>query len=373
MNKLAYGKKMSLYQQMAHSLKKRIRAGEYRAGRTLPSLRALSREFGVSLSVAQRALRHLESKGVVLAQHGRDVQLVDTSTCRRAALSFGFIHPYSWEWSFENFIHSTIDQAFAERDNFLITRSSLDDPKQERDIAEHLIDNGVQGMVLWACDDDPNESYFLELAKRIPVVLLDRVFRGGQLPSVVLDYRSAGHDICRVLLEEQKRKRLLVLSDNLHISSFEEMTEGIQDQAVTLGRPGDVTLVKFPISKIIDDIFNRDWSLVDQCAPQVERLLKEDGYDAVCCTQGQFLDYVIAETGLADQFPELLYATLTTGRNTGSRKYNRLNVVNWLCDYRKALSTVAEMVQDRVLNKRVSKTRVRIPIQQVQCNAVGSK
>lgn len=362
MNNLTYGNKVSLYRQMANSLKQRIRAGQYHKGHKLPSLRQLSAEFGVSLSVAQRALRHLESEGVVLAHHGRDVRLVDESSCRKAALSFGFIHPYSWKWSFEHFIHSHIDQAFAEKDHFLITRSSGDDPKQEREMAELLIANGVQGLVLWPCNDDPNEGFFLELSRRIPVVLLDRLFRGGTLPSVVFDYQTVGHDICRTLLVREKRKRLLVLADNLRISSFEEMAQGIQDEAVALRRPGDVTLVKFPISQIIHGVVNRDWSLVDVCAPQVERLLAEDAYDAVCCTQGQFLQYVLVETGIVDRFPHLQYATLTNGPNQGSRRYNSLHLLEWLCDYRKVLATVAQMMQNQALQKRVPKKQVRIPI-----------
>lgn len=365
MNKIAHGTKMSLYQQMANSLKKQIRTGEYHLDKPLPPLRVLSRNFGVSLSVAQRALRHLEREGVVSAQHGKGVRLVDDSACKRAALSFGFIHPYSWDSHFENFIHSHIDQAFAERDNFLITRSSLDDPKQERQIAKHLIDNGVQGLVLWPCSNDPNESYFEDLSKRMPVVLLDRLFRGGKLPSVCLDYRSAGHDICRTLLVEQKRKRMLVISDNLHISSFDDMVQGIQDEAVAIERPGDVTLVKFPISKIISGVVRRDWSLVDQYAPQVERLLAENAYDAVCCMQDEFINLVMVETGITDRFSSLVYATLTSGPNQGPRKYDSLNLINWLCDFRKLLSTVAEMAQDCVFNKRPLKTNASIPIRRM--------
>jgi DNA-binding GntR family transcriptional regulator len=54
------------YRQLAVILRQRIIAGEYRAGRKLPSIMALMAEFGLAAKTVQRALKMLEDEGLVV-------------------------------------------------------------------------------------------------------------------------------------------------------------------------------------------------------------------------------------------------------------------------------------------------------------------
>ncbi|MGR4066301.1 PLP-dependent aminotransferase family protein [Billgrantia sp. C5P2] len=59
---------MKRYDQVAQTLTQRIEQGQYRIGDRLPSVRALCRELGVSVSTAQEAYRRLEESGLAEAR-----------------------------------------------------------------------------------------------------------------------------------------------------------------------------------------------------------------------------------------------------------------------------------------------------------------
>lgn len=58
------------YRQIANDLRKRIDAGDLRAGSPLPSEAELMGGFGVSRQTARRAFAVLEADGKVVVQHG---------------------------------------------------------------------------------------------------------------------------------------------------------------------------------------------------------------------------------------------------------------------------------------------------------------
>jgi GntR family transcriptional regulator len=59
------------YRQLAAILRQRITAGEYPAGRRLPSIIELSAESGVSVKTVQRALAVLADEGLVVTVPNR--------------------------------------------------------------------------------------------------------------------------------------------------------------------------------------------------------------------------------------------------------------------------------------------------------------
>lgn len=72
-----------LYQQLAHELAQAIRAGRWRAGARLPTVRALAAERGLDPNTVQRAYQILEREGLVAA-HGRKGTLVRAQTAPAA-------------------------------------------------------------------------------------------------------------------------------------------------------------------------------------------------------------------------------------------------------------------------------------------------
>ena len=352
MSSVVPGNKATLSDQVARTLKQRVRTGVYRPGSVLPTVRALSEEFDVSLNVVQRAVRTLEQTGVIATHQGRGMTVVEEDPCRKAAILFGFIQPYSANFTFENQVFHYADRVFNGRHNFLVTRSSNGSAENEREVAEHFYHNGVRGLLLWPIDNDPNVKFFRDLAARIPVALVDRVLEGSDLPAVVHDNYENGRVICRHLMKELGKKRVLVLMDNLDISSYRDLTQGLHDETVALGRMTDLTILQLPLTKFIGKLTTNFSSEVRAYELYAQRLLKEGGYDALFCPQGEFVDYVMVETGLYREFPDLKMGIMCgTIPDPNLTKLSELGVLQWRIDYPAMISRAAELLQQWVLTR----------------------
>ncbi len=357
------GNKISLSRQVAHSLKQRVRQGIYQSGSTLPPVRKLCDEFGVSLNVVYRAIRELEENGIVETHHGKGMTIRQDKPAARTAILFGFIHPYPAEMIFEQQMLQYAEQGFSARDNFMVVRSSKLDISVEKDIAEHFVNNGVQGILLWPAENNPNGKFFEKLSGEIPVVLVDRLLDGAQLPAVIFDAYEAGREMCREVLETRKRRRMLALIDDLHISPYKDLIRGLRDEAEDMGRTEDITIVRISISEFIKQLNACDFTQVDTLKRDVEKLINEGDYDTLFCPQEEFLDYIVVQTGLYDQLDGLQLAAITgPGANARTRKYNESGVLKWVTDFPEMISKAADMLQRFVLTRNITNEIIRLKV-----------
>jgi DNA-binding transcriptional regulator YhcF (GntR family) len=360
------GNKIPLYQQIKQNLKQRVKMGVYNEGSSLPSLRVLSKEFGVSPGLVQQAIYGLESEGLLAVQHGKGVRVLEKKSSESVAISFGFIQPYVEYMTFEGQIIHYAEKVFDRRNNFLIPKSSEGIALHEREIAEHFVQNGVKGIILWPKDNDPNGEYFQKMSQHTPVVLVDRVIEGADLPSVVLDTHGAGLDVARHIFGERKHRRMLVVMDNIVVSTNRELIRGITEQVSEMGRMADVTIVHFPITDFIKQLNLGNYSQVGLYTELVERQLREGGYDCVFCPQEEFLESVIIEPDLDKKFPGLKLASMTGPVLTRSRKYNEFGVIRWVWDFPKMISSAADLLQQWVLLRKRPTENMSIQIRQWQ-------
>lgn len=356
------GNKVPLFTQLALTIQQRVRTGIYQPGDALPPVRLLSKEFNVSQGIVQQAIRKLEAEGIVKAHHGKGVLIQEGSECERVAILFGLIHPYH-QMGFHRDVLEYVDEAFAERSNFVIVRSSKDDPTLERQVAEHLIANGVKGLIVWPTVNDPNGEFFTRLSRNIPVVLVDRLLPGADLPSVIMDYFTCGQDVSEVLLGKMKKKRLLVVMDNLQISSYQHIAQGIEAAARELKREKDLTIIQLPISRIIQKLGKRDYSEAAGISEVISRIIHEGQYDAVFCPQDDLFEYVMIQTGAMRTIGPVQVATFCgSDLNVKSLDYIKLNPLEWRVNQSQMISCAGYLVQRWVLSRQMPKEDIRVKL-----------
>jgi hypothetical protein len=159
---------------------------------------------------------------------------------------------------------------------------------------------------------------------------------------------------------------MLVVMDNLVISSNQILIQGLSEQASMMGRMTDMTIIQLPITDFIKHLNVGDYSLVETYKELIERQLKEGEYDCVFCPQEEFLESVIIEPDLDKQFPGLKLASMTGPELTRSRKYNEFGVIRWLCDFPHMFSSAADLLQQWVLTRKRPTENISIPIKQWQ-------
>jgi len=288
--------------------------------------------------------------------------------CEKAAITFGFIHPFGSSMLFSRDVLGYVDQAFENRSNFAIVRASRDDAARERQVADHLLANGVKGLIVWPVSNDPNGEYFTALAQTTPVVLVDRLLPGYDLPAVIQDCYTSGQAICEHILGKLRKRRFLVLMDNLRITTYEETLRGMQHHATEMKRLKDITIIQLPITQCIQKINQSDFSQVPDLSEYIETLLKEGGYDALFCPQDDFIDYTLIEPGVMDRFPGLQLATTkSNGGGSRSQKYHRLGCLEWNYDTVEMVSIAADQVQRWLFTRQAPKGVVRLQMELREC------
>ncbi|MFA7175038.1 MAG: GntR family transcriptional regulator [Kiritimatiellia bacterium] len=360
------GNKINLSQQVSLGVKQQIRKGIYRPGDFLPSYRLLCSEFKVSLNVIYRAIRELESSGIVSTQHGRGAQVSVSRQVERAAILFGFIQPYPADVGFQQHVLQYAAQSFSEHNNFVVVQSAMASVVRERQIAEHFVNNGIQGIMLWPVEKSTNRAFFEQLSSKVPVVQVDRLFTDSKLPGVVLDTYGAGRDICRETFGRLEHRRLLVLMDDLDISTYHELERGVRETAETIGRGADLVVKRLALSPIIRQMNRCDFSQVDGLAQQIGAWLRDYQCDALFCMQDEILDNAVVQTGLYDELPGLQLLTTAAGINVRTRKYNEIGVVKWQVDYPAMITTATEMLQQIVVGRKKTEEVIRLKVGRCQ-------
>ncbi len=348
----ALNNRVPLFLQVANHLKQKLRESQLSTGDKLPTVRALSREFGVSINVIQRAVRELEKEGYITIQHGRGMEISGKEV--KTAIPFGFILPFELNSGFAGKIIPAAMSAFNRDSSFLFTDSSNNNPERERELVDHYISNGVAGLIIWPSSDNYNGEYFRNLSKKIPIVLIDRDIPGSELPTIVHDYYDCGRNVVSTILNKEKRSRLLVIMDNLHISSYQDMTSGLESAALDAGRSQDLTILNFPVSRILSSLTDQgEIKDVLSASSQIRRIIEDGEYDAVFCMHDQFIDYVIVQTGISDDIPDLQLACLRARASLiKSIKFIQSNTLEWNYDVGEMVSEAAEMLKGKVLSKK---------------------
>ena len=68
-----------MYLQIMEQIRQRIAAGDWPAGKELPSIRALAAALSVSVITIKRAYLDLESEGVIVTRHGKGSFVADVN------------------------------------------------------------------------------------------------------------------------------------------------------------------------------------------------------------------------------------------------------------------------------------------------------
>jgi GntR family transcriptional regulator of arabinose operon len=194
------------------SLYKSIRDGHLGPGARLPSEADLVRQFGVSRITAGRAVRDLQSAGLVDRRVGSGTFVKDARPT--AGLSFGLLIPNLGETEiFEPICQGMMSSPLA-RDHALLWGSATSADRSTEDRAWQLcrqfIDRRVAGVFFAPMEMTPaRDELNLGIgqafdAAGIPVVLLDRPLTPypdpGRHDLVGIDNRHAGHVITHHLL-----------------------------------------------------------------------------------------------------------------------------------------------------------------------------
>ena len=248
------GAQVPKHQQVYTALRRDIQSGRLRSGDRLPSEAALVRQFGASRITVGRAVRDLQTAGLVERRAGSGTFVARPRPT--AALSFGLLIPDLGETDiFEPVCQGMMASPLAQ-EHALVWGSLAGTHGSREDRAWRLclqyIDRRVAGVFfapleLAAAQEDVNTRIAQALDEaRIPVVLLDRTVvpypQRGHHDLVGIDNRRAGYVITEHLLQRGAR-RIAFAARPLAAATVGAREAGYREALYARGGPVEPRLV----------------------------------------------------------------------------------------------------------------------------------
>jgi GntR family transcriptional regulator of arabinose operon len=241
------------YQQVYTALRREIQSGRLKKGDRLPSEAELVRTFGTSRITVGRAVRDLQTAGLVERRAGSGTYVKSPHTGR--ALSFGLLIPDLGETEiFEPICQGMMASPLA-REHALVWGSPAGASKEDRawQLCRQYIDRGVSG-VFFAPLELSSDSHDINarIARalddaRIPVILLDRTvvpYPGrGHHDLVGIDNRRAGYVITEHLLRLGSQ-RVAFMAMPTAAATVDAREAGYREALYTWQRPIERSLIR---------------------------------------------------------------------------------------------------------------------------------
>lgn len=223
-----------LYKRVYEALRDSIAQGTYAVGDKLPTEAELSKQFEVSPITVKRALDLLRTDGMIMRRPR--IGTVVTSATPTASATRIAGEPdggpsligcviTSFDDTFGNKVIEGI-LAAAGADTHVVIKRSGGDLAEEDACIRALVDAGVEGLLLLPSSSEYIPPAALELvAKKFPVVILDRLFDGIPVSAVCSDNLAGGRAATEHLLE-LGHQAIGFVSSASHVSSSDDRRNG---------------------------------------------------------------------------------------------------------------------------------------------------
>lgn len=219
-----------LYRQIADQLIERIEQNVLRPGDQIPTEQELSVAFGVSRITAVRAVKELETRGLVSRTKGRGSFVrshgswVEDSGQRKFPI-VSLMLPFHEMLALGVLLG--VEQVVRERGFHTSLRNSTASVDHEREILTSDPINGVAGMIVYPCSSVRNVGALSSLVvRRFPLVLIDRRVRGIETPFVSVDNEQGAYLAVKHLLDLGHRRVAFYADDAVSIDSEADRFRG---------------------------------------------------------------------------------------------------------------------------------------------------
>lgn len=200
-----------LYKQIYQQLLQDIRAGKYPPGSQLPTEKELARAYGVSRITSKRALAELAEAGLIDRIRGRgsfvhaDAGGVERLAAAQRPKRIGFIaqdlgHAFGME------LLVGVERESARLGFSLLLRLTGGGQEAEMAAIEEMIAQDVAGLIVFPVNGERYNPALLKLyLAGMPIVLVDRYFRGLDIASVSSDNEAAAKEAVSHLIDAGHR------------------------------------------------------------------------------------------------------------------------------------------------------------------------
>ncbi len=278
------------WKEITEALEQEIVQGRRMPGDKVPTEEEIAALHGVSRVTAHRAIRELQTRGLVFRQRRWGTIVAERSQVKtkRVGLIFDVIDPGN---SFPQpgllrGIQSGITDEFS-----VVLCDSQNDPKREAELLAKM-DEECDGIVLLPTSAKENTALLQGLVKRkVPLVLLDRVPEGVKAPVVLSDNYAITRSAIDHLTERGHRNIGFLSFHKPTVSTVQDRFRAYQDALKVVGVQPQEKLTRFLAAELEH---SHDRRFGQAVIDAVHRMVGgKDGATAIFCVQDMFVPEVL--------------------------------------------------------------------------------
>ncbi|NMB45054.1 MAG: GntR family transcriptional regulator [Firmicutes bacterium] len=255
-----------LYAQIREAIKYEIVTGRYKPGEQLPTEKELVELLSVSTITVKRAIDDLVGEGLLYRRprHGTFVTSYRERTRIVGSKLIGALLPAGPRDYFCFQLIRGFLEGLQKRGYQLILAYADEDPDEERRQLEQLMDNNVEGMVVWHLGSDFSKNLIEGLLTMdVPFVLVDRYVPGLVTDYVGTENFQGTYDAIEMLIQNGHRRIAHITRAGSDSTTVTEKMQGYMAALNTYELPIDQQLIGYAtrtalaesIHHILDELF----------------------------------------------------------------------------------------------------------------------
>ena len=196
---------MFKYMIIVNHIREQLASGALQGGDKLPTENGMIEQYGVSRQSVRRAVHELETQGIIRTIQGSGSYITGRSPVRSNKIALALTN-------YEGQVFSSKVRGInriLEQKGFISNLFVMDNAvSKENQILETLLQENYAGMLLDGTQSlipRTDTSLFQRIVRELPCIMVDSVYPGLGLPSVMIDDEAGGYMATRHLIEKGHR------------------------------------------------------------------------------------------------------------------------------------------------------------------------
>jgi GntR family transcriptional regulator of arabinose operon len=354
------------YHKIKDYIRIQIKSGTLRPNDQLPPQSELMVKFSVSRGTIHKAVQELIEEGLLYGVQGIGIFAsgADKESKEKTSLKvIGMIHPNQVVPRSSLFIG--LEKELAKQQYRLLLASSHHELQEEVKLIRELIDEGIEGLVLYSTGDEEHYGHLTQLQEsKVPFVMVNTYVARFSCPLVVSDNVNGGYLAGKHLCELGHERLAVMWWTNLMKSSeandrLTGFMRALNDRGISFEENGIFGCDRdYFIQSIRDRRDNReeDSPILDEV-----RRMNEQGYTAVFCLNDTIATELLYCTRLLDiSVPEQLSVVGFDDAHVSTLSPPLTTIRQPLEDIGKH---AAKLLMSRIRNEPVKEDQLFLPVE----------
>lgn len=380
--------KKLLYKEIMKHIEDKIQNAEWKPDDLLPSEAELSLEFGVSRITVQRALDKLENSGLIYRRKGKgsfvcnkamDQQVIKGGNSSKINV-VALVMPFGSSLGRGMDVIQGISSVLSRNGFYLTVHISNQNTDEEKKIISNLINDGVNGIILYPVSHRKN----IDLINRLfldnyPIITIDKYFDAFPVSCVLSDNFNGSYMAASHLIELGHRELVFASDSELESATsvrdrYFGFCKALKDNSIEL-KDDNLVCIEHLNNEVLDALKNYSSSrsyLLDPFKKIIDKVLnRENRCTAIHALHDYMAIYLLkAALEMGINVPDEL--SIIGFDNIENGTYLEVPLTTVEQNFHKLGEEAGTLITDKICNPSDDCKRIILPVELIKRNSTAS-